>query len=73
MRWLLHSTERGDQRGANAHEQGPDERVPREGFREDEGRADGVENETGCLEGGEDDEREGGDLDRGAEDIGDYE
>lgn len=47
--------------------------MPCERFREDEGRADGVEDETGSLERGEDDERESGNLDRGAEDVGDYE
>lgn len=47
--------------------------MPGEGFRKDEGRADGVEDETGGLERREDDERESGDLDRGAEDVGDYE
>lgn len=73
MRRLLHSAERGNQRGANTDEQCPDERVPCEGFRENEGRTNGVENETGRLEGGEDDEWESGDLDRGAKDVGDYE
>lgn len=46
MRWLSNGPKGRDQDCANAHEDGADQRVPREGFAEDQSGEDGVKDES---------------------------
>lgn len=73
MGGLLHGAKGGDKACTDAYEECANEGEAGEGFREDEGCADGVEDEAGGLQGGEDYEGKGCDLDGRAEDVGDYE
>ena len=69
MRRFRNGTEQGDEQCAYRNEHCADEGVSREGFAEDYGGAYRVEDEAGCLEGGEDGKGEGGDLNGTADDV----
>jgi hypothetical protein len=69
VRGFRNGSKQCDQEGAHGNEHGADEGVAGEGFVEDNGGAYRVEDEPRGLQGREDGEREGGDLDGAADDV----
>ena len=70
VRGLSDGAKEGDEEGAGGDEHGADEGVAGEGLVQDDGGAYRVEDEAGGLQGGEDGQRQGGDLDGAAHDVG---